>query len=198
MAKYYYKRYSAKPQYSKDNQTRSYYSDYDRLPLGDVYQCRITNPTLESSMTSESLLCNVDTGYYAESSAQLISEDEYLQLWMYLVICSPTEAWTVNGNLYSVSAAHNQSNGVKLLYKYTITPTYVAGELIEELIAEDGTYPNDGYNAADGYYYVKDRMAIQFFTRINGAWVDTHPSARIGGAWTELDIRPRVGGVWIG
>lgn len=198
MARYYYKRYSAKPQYSKDNQTRSYYSDYDRLPLGDVYQCRITNPTLESSMTSESLLCDVDTGYYAASSAQLISEDEYLQLWMYLVICSPTEAWTVNGNLYSVSAAHNQSNGVKLLYKYTITPTYVAGELIEELIAEDGTYPNDGYNPSDGYYYKRDRTAVQFFVRSGGTWVDAGSSVRISGAWKQVYAHPRVNGAWIG
>lgn len=198
MARYYYKRYSAKPQYSKDNQTSSMYFTYDRLPLGDVYMCNITNPALETSMIRESLLCDVDTGYYAASSAQHISNDTYLQQWMYLVICSPTEAWAVNGNLYSVSAAHNQIDGVRLLSKYTITPTYVAGELVEEIIAEDGTYPNDGYNAADGYYYVKDRMAIQFFTRINGAWVDTHPSARIGGAWTELDIRPRVSGAWIG
>lgn len=198
MARYYYKRYSAKPQYSKDNQTSSMYYNYDRLPLGDVYMCNITNPALETSMIQESLLCDVDTGYYAASSAQHISNDTYLQQWMYLVICSPTEAWAVNGNLYSVSAAHNQIDGVRLLSKYTITPTYVAGELIEEIIAEDGTYPNDGYNPSDGYYYKKDRTAVQFFVRSGGTWVDAGSSVRISGAWKQVYAHPRVNGAWIG
>ena len=198
MAKYYYKRYSAKPQYSKDNQTSSMYYNYDRLPLGDVYMCNITNPALETSMIQESLLCDVDTGYYAASSAQHISNDTYLQQWMYLVICSPTEAWAVNGNLYSVSEAHNRIDGVRLLSKYTITPTYVAGELIEEIIAEDGTYPNDGYNPSDGYYYKKDRTAVQFFVRSGGTWVDAGSSVRISGAWKQVYAHPRVNGAWIG
>ena len=198
MAKYYYKRYSAKPQYSKDNQTSSMYYNYDRLPLGDVYMCNITNPALETSMIQESLLCDVETGYYAASSAQHISNDTCLQQWMYLVICSPTEAWAVNGNLYSVSAAHNQIDGVRLLSKYTITPTYVVGDFIDELIAEDGTYPDNGRNESDGYWYIKGKMAIQFFVQMNGVWVESNAKCKVNGAWVACDIHPKVDGVWIG
>lgn len=197
MAKYYYKRYVAKPQYSQSTEKSYYYSSYDFLPYGDVYKPDITNPSLESSMIYYSLYCNVNTGYY--SNQQLLSESYYLSSGhMYLLICSPTEAWSIIGNGYAIVSAHNLSNGVKLLSKYVITPTYIAGEFVDEIIAEDGAYPNDGYNESDGYYYVKDRMAIQFFAQIGGAWVETQPRARIGGAWTEVEIHPRVGGAWVG
>lgn len=197
MAKYYYKRYAAKPQYSRSSQTSSYYSSYNYLPEGDVYRVTITNPALESSMISQYLYVNTDTGYY--TNASLMSSSQYLESNnLYLLICSATEAWSIVGNGYSISTAQGRSNGAKLIRKYTITPTYIAGEFVDELIAEDGAYPNDGYNESDGYYYVKDRMAIQFFARAGGAWVETQPRARIGGAWAEVEIHPRVGGAWIG
>lgn len=195
MAKYYYKRYAAKPQYSQDSQTRRYYSSYNYLPEGDVYRVTITNPALESSMISQYLYVDTDIGYC--TNASLMSSSQYLESNdLYLLICSATEAWSILGNGYSISTAQNRSNGVKLINKYTITPTYIAGEFVDELIAEDGTYPDDGYNASDGYYYVKGRMAIQFFAQVSGAWVETQPRARIGGAWTEVDVHPRVGGAW--
>ena len=197
MAKYYYKRYAAKPQYSKSGQSSSYYSRYDYLPEGDVYRVRITNPALESLMIAESLWININTGYYADGT--LLSGSNYLDNSnLYLLICSATEAWSIVGNGYSISTAHGRSNGVRLYSKYTITPTYIAGEFVDELIAEDGTYPDDGYNESDGYYYVKDRMAIQFFVRMNGAWTETQPHVRANGAWREAEIHPRIDGAWLG
>lgn len=197
MAKYYYKRYAAKPQYSRSSQTSSYYSSYNYLPEGDVYRVTITNPALESSMISQYLYVNTDTGYY--TNASLMSSSQYLESNnLYLLICSATEAWSIVGNGYSISTAQGRSNGAKLIRKYTITPTYIAGEFVDELIAEDGAYPNDGYNASDGYYYKKDRSTVQFFVRSGGTWVDTDSSARIGGVWKQVYARPRVNGAWIG
>lgn len=199
MAKYYYKRYQSKPQYSRDDEQHQNILDWRPLPRGDVYEPWTTNPSLESAMVSETLGCDPDTGYYAMQYKNELTSFDYLHSGtMYLVISSPTEAWSVQGNGFDVSFAQTTSNGVSLMGRYTITPTYIKGELVDEVIAEDGTYPDDGYNASDGYYYKKDRSAVQFFVRSGGTWVDTDSSARIGGVWKQVYAHPRVNGAWIG
>lgn len=199
MAKYYYKRYQSKPQYSRDDEQHQNILGWRPLPRGDVYEPWTTNPSLESAMVSETLGCDPDTGYYAMQYKNELASFDYLHSGtMYLVISSPTEAWSVQGNGFDVSFAQTTSNGVYLMGRYTITPTYIKGELVDEVIAEDGTYPNDGRNEDDGYWYVKDRMAIQFFARMNGAWTETQPRVRANGAWCEAEIHPRIDGAWLG
>ena len=77
------------------------------------------------------------------------------------------------------------------------TLTDGAGTYIGEVVAEDGTYPDEG-KGDDGYWYVKDRLAVEFKARINGAWVATEPYVRVDGVWVKADVHPRVDGAWVG
>jgi hypothetical protein len=82
--------------------------------------------------------------------------------------------------------------------RYYRTRTVSKGDYIGEVIAEDGTYPNDGAHT-DAYWYVKDRLAwippdIKF--RIDSdlkTYEDGH--VRINGALRQIDkIWVRIGG----
>ncbi len=199
MAKYYYRRYADKLQYSRANEQVSHLDKYAQLPYGQVYECQIDNPSQADQMIASSLGCNVDTGYYAYNYRQNVNQVSYIYSdTLYLLICSATEAWSVEGNGYSPASAWSRNDGARLIAQYTITPTHVPGDYIGEVIAEDGAYPDDGYNADDGYYYVKDRLAVQLFARVNGAWVETQTRARVGGVWVDSNVSARVNGAWLG
>lgn len=197
MAKYYYKKYVDKLQYSRANETKHAEQRYWYLPYGQVYECRENEPYRESQMIASSLGCDVDTGYYAYNYRQNVNLVSYIYSdTLYLLICSATEAWSVEGNGYSPASAWSRSDGAFLINQYVITPTHIAGDYVGEIIAEDGAYPDDGYNEGDGYYYVKDRLAIQFFLMQNGVWIETTSYAKINGALQHCDVKTRVNGVW--
>lgn len=199
MAKYYFKRYADRIAYSRANEQVSHLNEYAQLPYGQVYECRIDNPNQADQMIASSLGCNVDTGYYAYNYLQNVNSINYLYSdTLYLLICSATEAWSIEGNGYSPASAWSRNDGARLIAQYTITPQHARGDYIDEVIAEDGTYPDDGYNANDGYYYVKDRLAVQFYTRINGAWVETQTNVRVNGTYIAAEVHARIDGAWIG
>ncbi len=53
------------------------------------------------------------------------------------------------------------------IYKYYKDYLYSKGSFIEEISAEEGTLPNNGRHT-DGYWYVKDRIAISSQIKIDG------------------------------
>lgn len=81
---------------------------------------------------------------------------------------------------------------------YGRTRSYAPGSYIGEVVAEDGTYPNNGLHS-DGYYYIKDRQAFpEMWVNINGTnrkaeagWVN------VNGTWRSIEeIYVKVNGVW--
>jgi hypothetical protein len=81
---------------------------------------------------------------------------------------------------------------------YRRTRTETEPVYIGEVIAEDGTYPDDGWHT-DGYYYKKDRLAlpdINLFIdnavkEMAGGW------GKIGTSWREMDeVFTKISGVW--
>ena len=72
--------------------------------------------------------------------------------------------------------------------KYTLNPTYTRGEYVDEVIGEDGIYPDSGRYDGDGYWYERDRLATQFYARVNGRWIETESYARVNGIWRKAGI----------
>ena len=58
---------------------------------------------------------------------------------------------------------------------------------IEEVIAEDGAFPNDGLHS-DGFYYVKGALAtIPINILVNGNFVDSEKAyVNVNGVWKEI------------
>lgn len=57
------------------------------------------------------------------------------------------------------------SNNIGRVFGETNTATLLSGEItkgnfVNKLVAEDGLYPNDGYNSSDGYWYVKETQVV--------------------------------------
>ncbi len=74
--------------------------------------------------------------------------------------------------------------------EYYRTRTVSKGEFVDEIIAEDGTYPDDGYlEGEDEYYYVKDRLAFpEMWVKVNGNWKQGEQGwVKINGVWKEID-----------
>lgn len=206
MAKYYYKRYTALVS-SYSNKKRTSYT-------GDQYftimKPKTTWPLYRETGASDQLTLNSATGFVCSGTA--ISATQGLShQYGYFTIASPTLAWNFGLDLSGVDGQWTNwqticdypgyGNRAGLMYsveKWTATTNYKAGTYVDEVIAEDGTYPNNGRYAADGYYYIKDRMAIQFFMRTGGAWNAATTYVRTNGIWTPAEIRPRVNGAWVG
>lgn len=67
---------------------------------------------------------------------------------------------TYRGTVTSTSSTAYPTNGASGSYWYdtrTSATSYSQGSYIEEVIAEDGTYPTNG-RASDGYWYVRGEM----------------------------------------
>lgn len=72
--------------------------------------------------------------------------------------------------------------------KYTLIPFYTRGEYVDEVIGEEGVYPDSGYYAGDGYWYERSRLATQFYARVNGRWIETESYARVNGIWRKAEL----------
>ena len=201
MANYFYKKYTAKKQYSS-RWTKSTYTDgYTYWPSGTTYRCSTSNPNLEFGMMDDFVGINTDTGYYMKSYDEKLTSSSYLMVgYEYIIIQSPSVAITAQGNrAMQISDAESESLAARWpSNKYTLTVSQVMDKFVGEVIAPDGTYPDNGYNENDGYYYVKDRVAIEFKSRISGAWVSTTPYVRVNGVWQTAQVHPRVDGAWLG
>ena len=72
--------------------------------------------------------------------------------------------------------------------KYTLIPVYTRGEYVDEVIGEDGIYPDSGRYDGDGYWYERDRLATQFYARVNGRWIETESYVRVNGIWRKAEL----------
>ena len=193
MAKYWYKRYESKLKYSKSIGKTTYTSDYTYWPRGTTYLPSTNNPSLEQSMINSTLGVDEDTGFYAVRwhINKTLSYDDWLDVgYEYLVIESPTAAYSCQANRgYRVSHAWTDSLSARWpSNKYTITSSYVRGEYVDEIIADEDAHPNGGRDESDGYWYERDRLATQFYARVNGRWIETESYARVNGIWRKAEL----------
>ena len=72
--------------------------------------------------------------------------------------------------------------------KYTLIPFYTRGDYVDEVIGEEGVYPDSGYYAGDGYWYERSRLATQFYARVNGRWIETESYVRVNGIWRKAEL----------
>ena len=193
MAKYWYKRYESKLRYSRSIDKTTYTSGYTYWPRGTTYLPSTNNPSLEWSMINSTLGVDEDTGFYAVSRwvNKTLSYDDWLDVgYEYLVIESPTAAYSCQANRgYRVSHAWTDSLSARWpSNKYTITSSYVRGEYVDEIIADEDAHPNGGRDESDGYWYERDRLATQFYARVNGRWIETESYARVNGVWRKAEL----------
>ena len=59
---------------------------------------------------------------------------------------------------------------------------------MDEVISEDGIYPDSGRYDGDGYWYERDRLATQFYARVNGRWIETESYVRVNGIWRKAEL----------
>lgn len=71
----------------------------------------------------------------------------------------------------------------------------VAGTYIADLIAEDGTYPDDGKHT-DGYYYVKQGVYSGAYVKVGGVWRPGEVYVKVNGVWIESNLYAKIDGVW--
>lgn len=88
-------------------------------------------------------------------------------------------------------------------YRYTYsdyrrTRTITKGSYIETIVAEDGTYPDDGLHS-DGYWYVKKGLAVpQLKINVDGVWkAISECLVNIDGVWRNVfSAQININGVW--
>lgn len=228
MAKYYYKRYSAKNPYDISTLTCSMIARKDKTSKeSTTYTDRVYLTPNRCAFPDESdsdyiyvpeekinsmwdmkpyVKVNPNSGLYIEGLKRWINygfeevtgpdevEISPKRPWTYAQIRSATEMRF----FYSDAMYNGRNMQVLYLGTATISRVWKPDAYQGEVVAEDGTYPDDGYHSADGYYYVKDRLAIQFFAYIGGAWKVTETHVRVGGAWKTANVHPRLNGAWLG
>lgn len=110
--------------------------------------------------------------YNAKVYAYDITEDK-MSAWEYYA--------TFDGN-------NTYSQSIYRTGKYTLIPVYTRGEYVDEVIGEEGIYPDGGYYAGDGYWYERDRLATQFYARMGGKWIETESYVRVNGIWRKAEL----------
>ena len=130
--------------------------DRDRLAVGAASQYTIV-PISSNSSIFRLTGSNISVGYEYETTGYFVSSNQ------------PSFAVdTLRDVVSSMSGRSVGAEGSFLLkivkesvyyfpYLYRTDTTISKGEFIEEIIAEDGAYPTNGY--AGGFWYVKDRLA---------------------------------------
>lgn len=110
--------------------------------------------------------------YNAKVYSYDITEDK-MSAWEYYA--------TFDGN-------NTYSQSIYRTGKYTLIPVYTRGEYVDEVIGEEGVYPDSGYYAGDGYWYERDRLATKFYARVNGRWIETESYVRVNGIWCKAEL----------
>lgn len=211
MSKYYYKKYearevfntSASSNYYDDTGDYSYY--YRDWKAGDSTYY-IGTPTGYSSVTDmlKAYITLTEDGFAATQGTKLATELT-MQSGGYIIrivnsLATLRTAYAYQEKLVSGMTLAGTSATIPTRASATAmhnSVTKTAGAYIGEVIAEDGTYPDKGVGT-DGYWYVKDRVAIEFKARVSDAWVATEPYVRVNGVWVKADVHPRVNGAWMG
>ena len=199
MLKYYYRKYaiasySAKKVTAVSNAAYWPGNDY---PACRVYSSKIVMQYTDKTDATDNTLLNTSTGLYPSSSYYYTNTAscEGYGYYRHLVICTPALAYFVRG--CKTTPSHTSRSGGQYQCLYMITATATRGSMIGEVLADEGAYPDDGL-WSDGYWYVKDRIGVEFKARLGGAWVSAVPWVREGGAWRAAQAHPRVNGAWMG
>ena len=197
MARYFYKRYKASFANKKVTQvTSSAYWPGSDYPECKVYSSKVVMQYTDKTDATDNTLLSASTGLYPSSSYYYTTTTncEGYGYYRHLVICTPVLAYFVRG-CYT-TPTHTSKAGGQYQCLYKITATATRSSLVGEVIADDGVYPDDGL-WLDGYWYVKDRLAVEFKARIGGAWVSTVPYVRVNGVWVAAQAYPRIDGAYI-
>lgn len=218
MSKYYYKKYEVGQVYADRYTTFSYkgtstssYLSYNKLyTLGTTYALSALTTDVVESILKSNVSADSAAGLYCSSGLTEITDTSYTAAqYEGLIALIDTQVYAAQPGIetacltiprYSRTIAQLKSASSKLVYNVGYLQSLRgngAGTYIGEVIAEDGTYPDEG-KGDDGYWYVKDRLAVEFKARVDGAWVATEPYVRVDGVWVKADVHPRVDGAWVG
>lgn len=162
MARYYYKKYSAIEQ-------RTNYRNHHLVNQFDM--------SVSDMMGYEGFGYTSENGYYTTGAYKSVYGSV-----VYVVY------WSGALNLYAYkSGAPGDMIVTVFYYELDYDATYSRGSYIEEVVAEDGTYPNDGYY--NGYWYVKDRLAFpELILKIEGTLKTSEQGwVKVDGALKEID-----------
>ena len=196
MAKYWFKRYAPIAHLSRDSEELdtsnsggpySYVSDlwwpadqglYIPLDADEYggYQLRYENRYSPVRLSNRPASYSDFIRWYGSYNAKVytydITEDK-MSAWEYYA--------TFDYNNYSGQVIYRTG-------KYTLIPVYTRGEYVDEVIGEDGIYPDSGRYDGDGYWYERDRLATQFYARVNGRWIETESYVRVNGIWRKAEL----------
>ena len=224
MSKYYYKKYETTRVYADAYTTYDYYGSSAgtrTFPHGKIYTLgatytasSLTTETVESMLRSNTALDSTG-GFFCPNLTEVTDTSYTVTPQEGFIVCEDTQlsssypgyelaSLIVLSNFSTTRGSKTlstlQSAGNRYAYDLGCLQNLMgdgAGTYIGEVIAEDGTYPDEG-KGDDGYWYVKDRLAVEFKARIDGAWVTTEPYVRVDGVWVKADVHPRVDGAWVG
>ena len=196
MAKYWFKRYAPIAHLSRDSEELdtsnsggpySYVSDlwwpadqglYIHLDADEYggYQLRYENRYSPVRLSNRPASYSDFIRWYGSYNAKVytydITEDK-MSAWEYYA--------TFDYNNYSGQVIYRTG-------KYTLIPVYTRGEYVDEIIGEEGVYPDSGYYAGDGYWYERDRLATQFYARMGGKLIETASYVRVNGIWRKAEL----------
>lgn len=118
--------------------------------------------------------------------------------------CRTSEGWTVyTEKLFAQKAFHHDryeaDNGSYAwwTYVYERSRTELDPVFVNEVAAEEGTYPDNGISG--NYLYIKDRLAFpQLSIRVDNVWITAESGwCKTDSLWKEIDeININVNGVW--
>ena len=216
MSRYYYKKYNTRDVFDVSASSTYYssYWSYSASPMewtAGSEQYYIGTPSGYSSGSKDSMtqmlkdyIAITEDGFTVPQGTKLAA-GLTLAANSYIIVVSNDlekykEARAYLQKVQSETTLSGTSMRIQTYARISVvhnTITDGAGTYIGEVIAEDGTYPDEGVGT-DGYWYVKDRVAIEFKARVSGAWVATEPYVRVNGVWVKADVHPRVNGAWMG
>lgn len=191
MAKYYYNRYYAS--YHQDYTTEYYYVESS----WDTYSTHKW-----AMQTAEAINGFRDAYTFNEITGFTILPRDYTNY---------SSTWTYTGGGLSIDRESwyetawdpyqrtgNKDNAKKTAIQNSReVPSggyYYQGSFIDTLIAEDGTYPNNG--RAGSYWYVKGAKATNMSVNIGGVWKDADPYVLVNGIWKTVDVSTNISGTW--
>ena len=196
MAKYWFKRFKAIAHFSRDSETfesipggpYSYVEDlhwparegqYIELDADEYggYQYKYIRDGWASMYTSNRPASYSDfINWYGSYDAKVYTYD---------ITEDKQSAW----EYYATFDYNNTSfQSIYRTGKYTLNPSYTRGEYVDEVIGEDGVYPDSGRYDGDGYWYERDRLATQFYARVGGKWIETESYVRVSGVWRKAEL----------
>lgn len=183
MAKYYYKKYKALPRYYKRNE-RSYTTRTFSAAEAAIDPWFYVDPELR-------LIIDETQGYRLNREGT-VYHTALTQSMRGYIIHDPSRA-----TMYAPKTLNTTGINGRFYKEFVITPTWVRGDYMGEVVGEDGQYPADGYDPTTKFYYVKYRTLTLFCAHKAGVWQQAASHVMVNGVWQNVYVYPRIDGVWI-